>query len=88
MKDRVRVSSNCGVMNETHLRVRGEREQGRTSQRRERHTPHRGTGAAQNIAMDGHATGIDGDQKGWRRVDRVALAREPRDAVRAVGSNH
>ena len=36
--DRVRVSSNCGVMNETHLRVRGEREQGRTSQRRASHT--------------------------------------------------
>ena len=50
-------------------------------------TPHRGTGAAQNKAMDGHATGIDGDQKGWRRVDRVlALAREPLDAVRGVKS--
>ena len=36
--------------------------------------------------MDGHATGIDGDQKGWRRVDRVALAREPLDAVRGVKS--
>ena len=50
-------------------------------------TPHRGTGAAQNIAMDGHATGIDGDQKGWRRVDSVALARDKR-AMRRVGSNH
>ena len=47
-------------MNGSEQRVR-EKQKGANQRRTSHRTPRNTTGAAKNIAMDGHATGIDGD---------------------------